>query len=102
MVDCPTDLQQAFLDGEFINSMMCVYLGDGPTMQVMVPTAVYGVVLLSLFLSSDSIIIPAVVGLILGGVMLAVMPAPAMGVIAIAIALFLTVGVFTLARRSSI
>jgi hypothetical protein len=35
-------------------------------------------------------------------VMLAVMPAPAMGVITIAIALFLTVGVFTLARRSSI
>lgn len=101
-MNCPTDLQQAFLDGEFIDSLMCVYMGDDPAMQIMVPTAVYGVVLLAMFLSSDSIIIPAVVGIILGGVMLAIMPAPAMGVIAIAVALFLTVGVFVLARRSSI
>lgn len=99
-MSCPQDLQQSFLDGEFIHSMMCVFTGNDPVMLVVIPMLVYGVVIVSLFLSSDSVIIPAVVSLILGGVMLSVMPGQGLAIIAIAVALFLTVGVFTLARRS--
>ena len=81
MVTC-TDTQQMLIDGKWTEAVTCMLTAGGdPTMQVVVPTGIYGAVLLSMFVYSSSSIMPTVVSIILAGVIFAAFPANAVTVV---------------------
>lgn len=72
------NLQQKFIDGEFMYSIVQFLTGCGdPTLEILVPGAVYGSILLSMFIFSQSALMPIVISIILAGVIFAAFPTSA-------------------------
>jgi hypothetical protein len=70
-----TGLQDQFANGEFLNSILQFLTGCGdPTLQVLVPGALYGSVLLAMFIFGQSALMPMVVSIILAGVIFVTFP----------------------------
>lgn len=100
-MSCPDDLQTAFLEGDFIESIQCVYTTGDPVLDTVVPSIIYGVIIMALFVRSRSIILPSVIGIIFAGVMLVVLPGSAIVPVVIFVTLFVAIGGYTLTQRMS-
>lgn len=82
---CPTDLQTMFRNGDFMDSIICFLTANGdPTLMVLVPTAIYGSVLLAMFIFAQSALIPIVISIILAGVLFVAFPSGAVTVVLLA------------------
>ena len=80
------DMRGMLVDGQFMDSIICFLTGGGdPLLEVLVPTAVYGTILLSMFIFGSSVLMPVVVSIILGGVIVAVFPATATTIVILAV-----------------
>lgn len=88
-----TDTQDMLINGDWVDAIICTLTASGdPTAQVVVPTAIYGTILLALFIFSSSAVMPVVVAIILGGVLLAAFPSGATTVVVIATLFTLAAG----------
>jgi hypothetical protein len=88
-----SQLHDKLINGNWIDAIVTVLTnGNDPTLSVIVPTAIYGTVLLSLFIYSSSVAMPVVVAIILGGVLLAAFPSGAATVVVIATLFVLAAG----------
>jgi len=68
-----------------MDSVICFLTNSGdPTMSVLAPTAIYGGILLSMFIFASSAVIPIIVSIILAGVIFVAFPANAVTVIVLA------------------
>lgn len=71
--------QELLEDGRFIDAIRWFLTNGGdPTLELVMPTAVYGGCLLAMFIFSKSLIMPLVIAIILGGVILATFPSNAL------------------------
>lgn len=92
-MSCSTDVAEMFTNGEWLDAVICwLTAGGDPTLSVVMPTAVYGIILLSLYVVGQSLIIPVVLSLLLGGVIFAAFPANALTLIVMAVMFTLSVG----------
>lgn len=86
-------LQDKLVNGDWIDAIVTVLTGgNDPALSVIVPTAIYGTVLLSLFIFSSSVVMPIVVAIILGSVLLTAFPSGAATVVVIATLFVLAAG----------
>lgn len=93
MASCYADSAQMFVDGEWLDAIYCwLTSGGDPTLTVVVPTLIYGVVLVGMFVVGQSPVMPVVVSIILAGVIFAAFPASGITVILISIMLMLSIG----------
>jgi len=80
------DMRGMLVDGQFMDAIICFLTGGGdPLLEVLVPTAVYGSILLSMFIFGSSVLMPVIVSIILGGVIVAVFPATATTIVILAV-----------------
>lgn len=87
------DKHQMLMDGQWMDAIVCFHTaGNDPTLSVVVPTAVYGVLLVSLFIYSSSVVMPVVVSVILAGVLFVAFPAGAVTLVVLAILFILAAG----------
>lgn len=98
-MSCPDNLQQGLLEGEWLQSLICVYTTGDPTMELVIPMFIYGGIMLALYRSSGTIAMPSVVGVIFAGVMLSALPATAMTLVTVTLVLAVSIGAFLVARR---
>lgn len=83
---CETQAGEMFTGGEWFDAMQCWLTGAGdPTLQVLVPTLLYGTILVAYFIVGSSPLIPVVVTIILGGVILVSFPGGAMQIVVITV-----------------
>lgn len=100
MVECPTDEPEMFTNGELLDAFMCFFTNGGDsTMEVAMPTMVWGAVMLSLFIKSESAILPSVVGMIFAGLMLAVLPASGTTIAVLTLLVLISLGATLLSLR---
>ena len=88
-----SDLQRMLIDGQWLDAIQQFFTGGGdPTLQVVMPTALYGGLLLALFTTSSSSVLPTVVSIILAGVIFTAFPATAVTVVLILVLFTIAVG----------
>ena len=68
-------ISELWIDGQFVRGWECAMTGGDPAAQLMMFALIFGGLQLSLFVTTGSIVIPAVISVLLGGVMFAVLPA---------------------------
>jgi hypothetical protein len=74
--------QQLLQDGDWLEAIeWFLTQGGDPTLQLVMPTAIYGGALLGLFIYSSSVVLPMSIAIILGGVILSAFPSSALTVI---------------------
>lgn len=89
---CSTAAADMFVSGSWFDAIVCwLTAGGDPTLQVVMPTFLYGAVLLSMFVVGQSIIMPVVISLILGGVIFVAFPANALTLLIMAVLLTLSI-----------
>ena len=78
--------QELLQDGDWLEAVQW-FLTDGgdPTLQIVMPTAIYGGVLLGMFVYSSSVVLPMTISIILGGVILTAFPANALTIVVLAL-----------------
>jgi len=83
------DLYQFFIDGHFIRGWDCVMTGGEPATQLFVFGVIFGGIELALFALSGSVVIPAILAILFGGVMFTLVPATLVNLALIAVLLLL-------------
>lgn len=76
-IDCGEydHLHEPFIDGFFIGGWDCAMTGGEPITQLMMMSLIFGGVGLSLFITTGSLVIPAIMMILFGGVVFALLPA---------------------------
>lgn len=100
MVACTeTDpMYQGWVDGEFINTFICVFAPD-PSAQLFMALIVFGGIGIGLFVFSGSVVLPAVLGIMLAGAIFVFLP-PTVTNLALVVGLFVvSIGGILLVRR---
>lgn len=88
---CATDVGQMFADGQWFDAVQCwLTAGGDPTLSVVMPSFIYGAILISMFITTQSALMPVVISLILGGVIFAVFPANALTLLVMTVLLALS------------
>lgn len=83
-------LREFFLEGYFVRGWDCAMTGGETTVQLMFASIIFGGVGLSLFVTTGSIVIPSVLGILFGGVVLTLMPATFANLALVALILLLS------------
>lgn len=100
MANCAIGASELFVSGEWMDAMFCWLTNGGdPTLAVVIPLFFYGTVLTSYFTVGSSPLIPAVVSLILAGVIFSAFPATAITIIGVTVLLITTIGGLALTWR---
>jgi hypothetical protein len=89
--DCsahPT-LWEFFVTGEFVDGWICAMTGGDATTALLLFGLIFGGIELSLFVSTRSLVSPAVVAILFGGVIFSVVPATLTNLALVAILLLL-------------
>lgn len=74
--------QDLLQDGNWLEAINWFLTNGGdPTLELVMPTAIYGGALLGLFVYSSSVVIPMTIAIILGGVILTAFPSSALTLI---------------------
>ena len=95
-----TDAAEMFKEGEWMDAVACwLTAGGDPALTVVVPSLIYGTVLMGYFIVGKSPIIPVIVSIILAGVIFAAFPASAMTILLIAILVTMSVAGMVLTWR---
>ena len=76
-IDCDAQdtISDLFLEGEFVAGWECAMTGGDPTMSLLMFGLIFGGVELALFISTSSVVIPAVIAILMGGAVFALLPA---------------------------
>jgi len=85
------ELLDLFVDGWFIKGWQCTMAGGDPAILLLLSTVIFGAIGLATFISSGSLAIPAVLGVLLSGILLAVLPATPLNILVIALIAVLSV-----------
>ena len=80
------ELRDAWTHGEFIHGFVCTY-GPDPALQLVFATIVFGTIGVGLFITTGSVIVPAVLAILLAGAVFVFLP-PGIVQFALIIALF--------------
>lgn len=98
---CETQAQEMFLAGDWFDAIQCwLTAGGEPTLTVVIPSVIYGAILVSYFIVGSSPLIPVVVSLILGGVVLVVLPGAALQIAVMTVISVLAIGGTVLTWRA--
>jgi len=92
-------LYQLFVDGWFVKGWQCTMAGGDPAVLLLLATVIFGAIGLSTFISSGSLAIPAVLGVLLSGILLAILPATPLNILVIGLIAVLSVGGLLLTLR---
>ena len=82
-------LREFFMDGYFVRGWDCAMTGGETAVQLMFASVIFGGVGLSLFVTTGSLVIPAVLAILFGGVILTLMPATFVNLALVAVLLLL-------------
>jgi len=82
-------LRAFFLDGDFVDGWLCAMTGGDAATQLMLFALIFGGIELALFVSTRSLIQPAIIAILFGGVMFGVLPATVTNLALVAILLLL-------------
>lgn len=93
------ELLDLFVDGWFVKGWQCTMAGGDPSILLLLSTLIFGAIGLATFISSGSLAIPAVLGVLLSGILLAVLPATPLNILVIALIAVLSVGGLLLTLR---
>lgn len=76
-VSCGTypTLREFFINGEFLGGWTCAMTGGDPATELLFFSLIFGGVELALFVSSGSIVLPAILSILVGGIMFGLLPA---------------------------
>jgi hypothetical protein len=86
--------------GEWMDAVVCFTTGSGdPTLTLIVPTMMYSVILLGLYIVGESPVIPVVISIIMAGVIFTAFPTNATSIVLIVIIFVLAIGGFLLTNR---
>ena len=97
---CPQDPPDLFSDGEWFDAVVCwLTAGGDPALQIVIPSLIYGTILIGLFIVGSSPLIPTVVSIILAGVIFVTFPASAMQIVVIGILLMISLAGLVLTWR---
>ena len=100
MADCAIGAADLFVSGEWMDAVYCwLTSGGDPALSVVIPLFVYGTVLASYFTVGSSPLIPAVVSLILAGVIFSAFPASAITIIGVTVLVITAIGGLALTWR---
>jgi len=78
--------QDLLQDGKWLEAVEWFLTNGGdPTLELVMPTAIYGGALLGLFVYSSSVVLPMVIAIILGGVILASFPSSALTLVVLGV-----------------
>jgi len=96
---CP-NAGDMFVSGDWFGAIQCwLTAGGDPTMSIVVPSMIYGTVLVGYFIVGSSPLIPVVVSIILAGVIFVSFPAGAMQIVIITMLTVLSIGGLVLTWR---
>jgi len=89
--DCSAypSLWEFFVSGEFVNGWYCAMTGGDAATALLIFGVIFGGIELSLFVSTRSVISPAIVAILFGGVIFSVVPATITNLALVAILLLL-------------
>lgn len=97
---CETEAADLFVEGEWFQSIQCwLTAGGDPTMSVIVPSVIWGTLLIAYFIVGSSPLIPVVISLIFAGIIFVAMPGAALQIAIITIITVLAVGGMVLTWR---
>lgn len=97
---CEIEAGELFADGEWFEAIQCwLTAGADPTLSVVVPSVLYGTILVAYFIVGSSPLIPVVISIILAGVIFVAFPAGAMQIVVITILSVLAIGGLVLTWR---
>lgn len=68
-------LRAFFLNGDFVDGWLCSMTGGDVATQLMLFALIFGGIELALFISTRSVIQPAIIAILFGGVMFGLLPA---------------------------
>lgn len=99
MVDCGQygGMQDPWLAGEFINGFVCTFAPD-PTSQVFFALILYAGIGIALFIHSESVVLPAVLGILTAGAVFVFLPPSIVNYALVVALLVLSVGGLLLVR----
>lgn len=81
-----------FIDGWFVRGWQCTMAGGSSEQLLLLSLIIYAGLGLATFIATGSLAIPAVLGVLLSGVLLVVLPATAVNIMVIALLATLSVG----------
>lgn len=85
-------LYQLFVDGWFVKGWQCTMAGGQSSTLLVLSLIIFAAVGLSTFIATGSLAIPAVLGILLAGILFAILPATAVNIAVIALIATLSVG----------
>lgn len=97
--DYPT-LWEFFTQGHFIRGWDCAMTGGDAATQLMFASVIFGGVGLGLFITTGSVVMPAVLAILLGGAILTLLPATLVNLALVAVLLLLGALGLLIAYRS--
>ncbi len=96
---CP-NAGDLFVQGEWFQAIQCwLTAGGDPTLTLIIPSVIYGTVLVGYFIVGSSPLIPVVVSIILAGVIFVSFPAGALQIVVITMLTVLSIGGLVLTWR---
>lgn len=88
-----------FVDGYFIHGWQCTMAGGDSGVLLVLSLMIFGAIGLATFISTGSLAIPAVLGVLLAGILFVILPATAVNIAVIALLAVLSVGGMLLTLR---
>ena len=82
-------LREAFVNGEFLGGWTCAVTGGDPAAELLFFSLIFGGLELALFVSSGSVVLPAILAILVGGAMFALLPATLVNIALVALLLLL-------------
>ena len=93
-------LTDLFIDGFFVQGWNCTMTGGDQGILLMFMTMIFGGVGMALFITTGSLAIPSVLGILLAGMLFAVLPATVVNLALVVLLLVLSSGGLLLAYRA--
>lgn len=85
-MSCTNEVGQMFAEGDWFDAVVCwLTMGGDPTLSVVMPSFIYGALLIAMFITTQSPLMPVIFSLILGGVIFVVFPANALTLIVLTV-----------------
>lgn len=82
-------IPQLWIDGEFVAAWECAMTGGDPATSLFMFALIFGGLELSLFVTTSSIVAPAIIAVLMGGAMFALLPATLVNIALVAVLLLL-------------
>lgn len=90
-IDCGEvdSIPDLWIDGEFVAGWECAMTGGDPATSLLMFALIFGGLQLSVFITTSSVVIPAIISILVGSAMFALMPATLTNLALVAVLLLL-------------